>query len=151
MKCDEEFKKKRSFYNHYYVNHKEKSFKCDICNMAFAYNSLLKLHLKKSCGNGKRNRKETKKHKGIEEKPEVQDILDEISNIELTSTDVFAIANVRENYLKDQNINTELENKLELESSIKIEKNEVDFQTNESNEILESKIDIDEKAYILGI
>ena len=150
MKCDEKFKKKRSFYNHYYVNHKEKTFKCDMCNMAFAYNSLLKIHLKNSCGNGKRYHTETQNYKEIEKKPQVQDVLDEISSIELSSTDVYTIANVRENGLKDQNIKIELENKLEAESYIKIEESEVDLR-NELNEIVESKIDIDEKAYILGI
>ena len=151
MKCDEEFEKKRSFYNHYYVNHKEKTFKCDVCNMAFPYSSLLKIHQKKSCENDTVNYTKTKKEEKQEEIPKVKDISGDISSIELSSTDVFAIANVRENDMKAQNIKAELENKLESETCIKVEESDI-LQTNEeSNEVMESKIDIDEKAYILGI
>ena len=115
--------------------------------MAFAYNSLLKLHQKKSCENYANTHKEEEE----EENLKVQDILGDVSSIKLRSTDVFTIANVKGNGLKDQNLKTELANNLESESCIKIEKSEVNFQNIESNENLDSKYDVDERSYILGI
>ena len=77
---------------------------------------------------------------------------DDISSIKLADSDVFKIANVTGNNLRDQNLKPKLNDTLESETTIKVEDNDVVLlETTESNEVREVKNDIDEMTYILGI
>ena len=48
--CQKIYSKLGAFHSHYYMNHREKAFKCDKCNETFGYQSFLNNHVKKCDG-----------------------------------------------------------------------------------------------------
>ena len=146
--CDTVFKSPYVVQVHFNQTHREKRFKCDKCSEAFAFKSSLKCH-KENCD----TKEEETQEKSYNESNKVdENNEDTIFTIKLRGTDVFKIANVRENGLKGREITPQSQIKLESETTIKVEENDVILlETKESNEFNVVKNEIDEMTYILGI
>ena len=50
ISCQKIFSKLGTFHSHYYMNHRDKCFKCDKCHETFPYQSFLNNHMKKCDG-----------------------------------------------------------------------------------------------------